>query len=163
VSLRIPLPVQLSGHGGLTRGFWVPNQHRRASVAKQCEGCGKDFFPREQRKGQRFCEWSCYKARANNDRQGEANPNWKGGVAKDHYRYAKRFKAKSPEKARAHKLVYYAKKAGKLIPGPCERCGAARAHAHHEDYSKPLEVRWICQLCHNRHHHLGVERAGAAR
>jgi hypothetical protein len=31
---------------------------------------------------------------------------------------------------------------------PCERCGATPAEAHHEDYSKPLDVQWLC----NTHH-----------
>lgn len=46
---------------------------------------------------------------------------------------------------------------GTLIPKPCEVCGesprrsdgARMVHAHHDDYSKPLEVRWLCQ----KHHH----------
>ncbi len=37
---------------------------------------------------------------------------------------------------------------GKLKRGNCEICQKSDAHAHHEDYSKPLEVRWLCP----RHH-----------
>jgi len=58
---------------------------------------------------------------------------------------------RNPEKARAHRLVKYAVKTGKLIkPSVCPRCGLAKpVQAHHPDYSKPLEVDWMCEKCHN--------------
>ena len=38
----------------------------------------------------------------------------------------------------------------------CERCGisdrAARLHRHHPDYSRPLQVVWLCTLCHGEVH-----------
>jgi hypothetical protein len=38
---------------------------------------------------------------------------------------------------------------------PCEVCGKIRAQGHHEDYSKPLDVVWLCIRHHNdRHIHL---------
>ena len=36
---------------------------------------------------------------------------------------------------------------------PCETCGAV-AEAHHEDYYKPLDVRWLCKRHHEGVHHL---------
>lgn len=44
-------------------------------------------------------------------------------------------------------------RAGKLVRQNCEQCGADNwlgqpVQAHHEDYTKPLEVRWMCRKCH---------------
>jgi hypothetical protein len=44
------------------------------------------------------------------------------------------------------------KKYAKLTPKPCEVCGALPTHAHHDDYSRPLEVRWLCPLHHRQEH-----------
>lgn len=48
--------------------------------------------------------------------------------------------------------------AGRLVRQPCEKCGATPAHGHHEDYSKPLEVRWLCQT-HHAERHLEIKHA----
>jgi ribosomal protein S27AE len=43
-------------------------------------------------------------------------------------------------------------KRGVLVPEPCEQCGASKVHAHHDDYSDPSLIRWLCHLCHHRWH-----------
>jgi len=40
-------------------------------------------------------------------------------------------------------------KRGTLTPGPCETCGTTESvEAHHEDFSAPAAVRWLCSRCH---------------
>lgn len=41
--------------------------------------------------------------------------------------------------------------APELGPFPCIHCGA-KAHAHHENYDKPLDVVWLCPLHHKQRH-----------
>lgn len=68
------------------------------------------------------------------------------------------YKARNPEKARAHVAVCNALRSGRLFkPGACEGCGKRPAlsrelQAHHRDYSKPLEVQWLCAGCHKELH-----------
>ena len=64
----------------------------------------------------------------------------------------RRFRQNNPRKYAAHTLLNNAIRAGKLNRKPCERCGAAKSHAHHEDYDKPLEVVWLCAPCHSLRH-----------
>src|SRR3990167_9749583 len=35
---------------------------------------------------------------------------------------------------------------------PCTYCGARKVQAHHSDYQKPLQVIWMCHLCHKKAH-----------
>lgn len=60
----------------------------------------------------------------------------------------KRIRAEHPEKFKAHSAVSAAKRSGKLVQQPCEICGASRTFAHHDDYSKPLDVIWLCPQHH---------------
>lgn len=57
--------------------------------------------------------------------------------------YQRVMRRRNPEKNKAHCLVARAIRSGKLIRQPCEVCGE-KAQAHHDDYSKPLDVRWLC-------------------
>jgi hypothetical protein len=60
--------------------------------------------------------------------------------------------------ARSYANVY--QRRGKLIPEPCECCGAKEVEKHHDDYSKPLGVRWICRACRIKRRHSPDENPG---
>lgn len=61
-------------------------------------------------------------------------------------------KPESRVKIRARNKIKHLCSVGKIKRGDCEGCGAPNAHAHHEDYSKPLDVRWLCSTCHGLEH-----------
>lgn len=52
----------------------------------------------------------------------------------------------------AREKVHQAILSGALVRQPCEVCGVEPAHAHHDDYGKPLDVRWLCVPHHAQHH-----------
>ncbi len=58
----------------------------------------------------------------------------------------------SPLKRRARTLIGNALRNGTVVRKPCEVCGELKAQAHHDDYNKPLAVRWLCQKHHTEHH-----------
>ncbi len=47
----------------------------------------------------------------------------------------------------------YALRSGKITRKACGECGNIDSHMHHDDYSKPLEVRWFCHPCHMKLFH----------
>lgn len=66
----------------------------------------------------------------------------------------------SPEQKKAYDAVRSAKHKGLLVPPKeCNRCkeptrygrdGRSLLHGHHHDYSRPLDVEWICAKCHRK-------------
>lgn len=79
-------------------------------------------------------------------RYGKDNHFYRGGARAD---------------ARAHDILEKAVLYGKLHnPETCESCGSTdrfkdgrtAIQGHHDDYNKPLDVRWLCQKCHHEWH-----------
>jgi len=55
-------------------------------------------------------------------------------------------------KYKAHNIVGNALRDKKIFKGLCEVCGSSFVHGHHDDYTKPLEVRWLCPTHHKQWH-----------
>ena len=134
---------------------------------KQCKGCAKHlplemFYKHSQMTDGHlnFCR-ECVKARVRShrmqniekineyDRQRSSNPDRKAqlrALAKSHYA--------DPVKVKATRATSNAIRDGKLIrPDICSACRkSCKPEAHHDDYTKPLTVRWLCRSCHCKHH-----------
>lgn len=81
----------------------------------------------------------------------------------EHYERIKATRLADPRRHSAYQKVRKAIKAGRLIKKACEICGDPKSHAHHEDYSKPLEVKWLCALCHKQAHLFSYKSASESR
>ena len=101
---------------------------------------------REQRKAYRTANIECVRERGrehyadNIDQYMERSRQWR---------------ATDPRRCAAHSAVAQAIRTGKMVRlSACESCGDSRyrIEAHHDDYARPLAVRWLCASCHQRHH-----------
>jgi hypothetical protein len=144
--------------------IWSENR-RRANIAtkKTCTKCGliKDLqeFDKnstmtygrmnscKQCKSKYNKEYSLKnpeKIRARNSRIRKKTPE----QLKAHGRFVRAYWKKFPERKKANDAVNHAIRYGKLKRQPCEVCGNPKSQSHHDDYSKPLEVRWLCPIHH---------------
>lgn len=69
-------------------------------------------------------------------------------------KYVTRWRKDNPQKAAIHSMVMWAVRAGVLTRKEnCEECELkCKTQGHREDYSRPLEVIWLCPLCHGKRH-----------
>jgi len=75
-------------------------------------------------------------------------------------------RAVNHEKYKARIAVSNGIRSGEIKKGRCSVCGKADAEAHHEDYSKPLSITWLCRSHHLKLHgkrHHADESVGEAK
>lgn len=128
-----------------------------------CKSCGAvkpagDFYSCNQSR----CK-PCLRLRAKLRRETHAdevreydrNRGFRGGGVRRAARSSKRDRSVYPERAAARIALGNAVRDGRREkPDRCEECRepSPRIHGHHDDYSKPLEVRWLCSACHGAWH-----------
>ena len=116
--------------------------------SKVCKDCGATRhvteFYRNNQGGRRAECRDCFNAK-NNAKRDRSKHKWSTW----------RDRKRNPDKARARSRFKRAVADGKIKrPPACERCGSTEKppHGHHEDYSKPFDVMWLCVACHADRH-----------
>lgn len=66
----------------------------------------------------------------------------------------RKWQEQNPERKAAHTILGNRLRSGEITkPDRCGECGKkTRIHGHHDDYSKPLDVKWVCGKCHKNIH-----------
>lgn len=74
-------------------------------------------------------------------------------------KYQREYRKKYPQKYKAKNLVNNSLRDGKISKAKrCDSCNfELRLCAHHDDYARPLDIRWLCQSCHKQWHSINGE------
>lgn len=105
----------------------------------QCKKCKRDYQRRY--------------ARTKGGKATERRRNQKPARRKELAARSRRWGEDNLLKIRAQRKVSTALRSGKLVrPESCQDCRGVvqRLHAHHENYSRPLDVLWLCVPCHGK-------------
>ena len=67
----------------------------------------------------------------------------------------RKYEKKYPDRSKAKTAINNAIKSGKIEKGICAICDSNKyIQGHHDDYSKPMQVDWLCRKCHYLWHQL---------
>ena len=72
--------------------------------------------------------------------------------------YNRLWKRVHKERISAQRKAQYALNRGKIFKEPCSVCGETISVMHHDDYSKPLEITWLCVSHHQYLHSLAIKK-----
>lgn len=87
-----------------------------------------------------------------NKKYSEIRKKWNKENKERVYKSVRSWQERNKEKISAEIKLNQAVLKGKIKKECCAKCGSATVHAHHPDYSKPLEVIWLCPKHHKQMH-----------
>jgi protein-arginine kinase activator protein McsA len=124
--------------------WYIKNMH----ICRHCkinEGTIKDCI--NTYKGKKSYYYACNECNSERARKYRKTPTGKNVYREINRRQYKKYS----QKILARTALSYAKRKGMVVmPDVCSNCGIkTRVEGHHPDYSKPLEVIWLCRNCHN--------------
>lgn len=127
-----------------------PDSRKKDGCSARCKACrSKEGLERYKKKKSDPNQVLILRERA---RISEAKRKSKGLIHKTKQETKKKWQDNNQLKVKAHRIVRNEVNYGRLHIKPCEVCGSMDVQAHHDDYSKPLEVRWLCVKHHNEFH-----------
>ena len=116
---------------------------------RTCSRCGMEKPIRSFNCGAHGRTHTCHKCKS--DRCKSGNPI---RFAAKNKRKRQKYEKANPVKIAAQKELNQAVAGGLVEKKPCEVCHKEGAEAHHDDYSKPLDVRWLCSEHHSEWHRI---------
>ena len=120
------------------------NKNNADKLSGKCKECYKEGVRENYRKNRDY--YIKY------EKERRKKPEWK--IVREKFRG--KYEEKYPERLAAKIILNHAIETGKIKKQPCQICSAKRVEAHHEDYTKPLDVDWLCNMHHRQKHNTSV-------
>lgn len=134
-------------------------------MERGCPACGSSIVVTEQMcRHKNYTCIACLRAKAadyarrNRDKKRAWNNAYHSRKSDKRAEKTKIYRARYPEKYAAHQAVQTATRNGTLTASSCVICGSNNVHGHHDDYSKPLDVVWLCHQHHMERHAMLLAR-----
>jgi DnaJ-class molecular chaperone len=105
---------------------------QKGILTRACSKCGGDLGDRYGK--QRYCK-SCHAANMRATRPKHRDLPMHAKI-----------------KANCRAMTGHYVKRGLIVKTPCKECGSLNVEAHHNDYTKPMEVLWFCRKHHLEFH-----------
>lgn len=129
--------------------FYAHPQMSQGTLNK-CKECTKADARRQHYKNMADPQWVAKERARQRIKEASRRVLGKSSPCKPESKNA--WRKRNPHKSRAQVRVGRAVRKGALLRQPCEVCGSANVQAHHDDYTRPLEVRWLCAKHHSEYH-----------
>ena len=128
-------------------GEFCRDKSRKDGFNNMCKLCQKQYYQLNREKIKEYYHQYYLMNREKIKNYQQMN---KETIKEYQKQYRKQSYHRNPEKHKARHKLNYAVKSGKIHkPLYCSSCeGDKHLEAHHTDYSKPLEVLWLCRSCH---------------
>ena len=125
----------------LSLEFFHKDSSRRSGHSRKCKSCMRE----KSAAYRKTKNWAAYQR----ERLGD-------DVKRSNIRAQQvAWRQRNPLIDRAYATLHFALKRGAIFrPQQCSDCKKdCKPEAHHDDYTKPLDVAWLCKLCHEARHH----------
>ena len=130
----------------------VASRRNRIYICRSCRTEQNKEYRQNPKAKARQREYSKQYAIDNYDRLLDKSREWRENNREIHNAANRRWRIENPEKAKAQRKLRHEVEMGRMVRGACEACGSQKTQGHHEDYSKPLEVVWLCAKHHGQRH-----------
>lgn len=122
-------------------------------LQNECKECKANRYRlnRDAIRLQQKSNWVKYSEK-NSTALKEKNRKRRIGTKEKDAAYREMYKTEFAPKIAAKNAIWSNLLTGKIVRKPCEECGNEITDAHHDDYSEPLNVRWLCRRHHAKWH-----------
>lgn len=127
--------------------MFYKNNKSSDGYASSCKKCHGEYYSKKRKDIEYKIKMKAYKHEyylKNKD---------KLSYKEKHNKNARKYAKKNHLKTYARDVVRNDIRHGRTNKKPCEVCGILKVHAHHDNYDRPRDVRWLCISHHVEVHH----------